>query len=271
MKKRNVLTNWKLQNPRLSTVPKDTFPRLLKKALEKIDAVQAKPNAPFSQITQGVKRNLMSAFKSTGIFPISREVVLKRLPPVENADPTNAIESCLTNYLKEQRFGGPLAAPRRRTRLNVEPGASVSTANPVIETAAIEDDIFVASDAELRNNIADTNTDHDTQNVASSESEAAVSEAHADLHVGRFVLAKFYSGRGKKTYKYVCRIIDLDPLVVEGFKSMENKKDYKLVRDDISEIEESDILAYLPKPKPLTGHDVECVQFRFDVDILELK
>lgn len=26
---RSVLTNWKLQNPRLSTVPKDTFPRLL--------------------------------------------------------------------------------------------------------------------------------------------------------------------------------------------------------------------------------------------------
>lgn len=85
------------------------------------------------------------------------------------------------------------------------------------------------------------------------------------IKVMRFVLVKFWSQRGKKTYRYVCRIIDLDPLVVEDFKSLGNKKEFKLVRDDISQIETSDILAYLPKPKPFASHhsNVECVQFFF--------
>lgn len=40
---RQTLTTWKLQNPRLPTVPKDTFPYLLTNALDKMDQVTAKP------------------------------------------------------------------------------------------------------------------------------------------------------------------------------------------------------------------------------------
>lgn len=224
--------------------------------------MQAKPSAPFAEITKGVKRNLMSAFKSTGIYPLSRKAVLKKLPVDENADPTNNVESCLTNYLKEQRFGGQSMAPRRRTRLNVEPGASVSTASPQNDAVESEDNVSVAFHRELENS-QPISVDDPTNEEESSESRNDASEAYADLEIGRFVLAKFWSRRGKKTYRYVCRIIDLDPLVVVGFKSLGNKKEFRLVRDDISEIEASDILAYLPKPRPLANQDidVECVKF----------
>lgn len=104
-----MLPNWKLQHPRLSTVPKDTFPRLLQKALEKIDSFQAKPSSPFANVTQGVKRNLLSAFKGTGIIPLLRDQVLKRLPGVENGDRTNEVESCLdmvvSQLLREEENG----------------------------------------------------------------------------------------------------------------------------------------------------------------------
>ncbi|XP_026326216.1 uncharacterized protein LOC113234910 [Hyposmocoma kahamanoa] len=272
---RNVLTNWKMQNPRLSTVPKDTFPRLLQKALKKIDSVQAKPNSPFANVTEGVKRNLMSAFKATGIFPLSREQVLKRLPIVENSDPTNEVESCLTDYLREQRYGGQLVGSRRRTRLNVEPGASVSTANAV-DTQAPERDAHDLNASNMdQGNLPSNNVEEVPRDLVpideATESENPVSETQEDLEVGRFVLVKFYSRRGKKTYKYVCRITCMDPLLVEGFKSMGNKKDFRLVRDDISEIEETDILSYLSRPRTFASKDnVECVQFNFDVNILEL-
>lgn len=266
---KKVLTNWKMQNTRLSTVPKDTFPRLLQKALENIDSVQAKPNAPFANVSQGVKRNLITAFKATGIYPISREEVLKRLPTVENDDPTNEAESCLTIYLKGQRYDSPSVVPRKRTRLNAEPGTSIPTAVHVAEER--ETDIPASNTQRNTDNVETASSQEIASVNEGSESEHPVSEPDEELEVGRFILAKFYSGRGKKTYRYVCRITSLEPLIVVGFKSIGNKTDFKLVRDDISEIEETDILSYLSRPRAYKDKDnCECVKFNFDVNILEL-
>lgn len=45
---------------------------------------------------------------------------------------------------------------------------------------------------------------------------------------------------------------------------------FKLVRDDISEIDRHHIIAYLPKPKPIKSKESEFnVEFPFEVDILE--
>lgn len=59
--------------------------------------------------------------------------------------------------------------------------------------------------------IATVNVDEAIPVEEGSGSENPVSEEHEELEIGRNILAKFYSRRGKKIYKYVCRITSLDP------------------------------------------------------------
>lgn len=59
---RSVLTEWKSQNPRFGTVPKSRFPALLKKCLERMDAVPSKIRSEAADATSAIKRNLVSAF-----------------------------------------------------------------------------------------------------------------------------------------------------------------------------------------------------------------
>nr|CAI5830953.1 unnamed protein product [Callosobruchus analis] len=111
---REILTSWKMQNQRLTTLPKDTFPYLLSKALRKMDGVS--------------QRNLMSGFYATGIYPINKEKVLSRLPSENRNCNVEEIESTLTAFLKEQRYGSnPTEHTRRKKRLDVAPGKSIST------------------------------------------------------------------------------------------------------------------------------------------------
>lgn len=77
---------------------------------------------------------------------------------------------------------------------------------------------------------------------------------------------KFFSNRGKKTYKYVCQITETDPLLVEGFKSDGNKRKFKRIQNDVSEVDYEDIVSFLPKPVE-TG---EFVIFPFEINIQEL-
>lgn len=63
---------------------------------------------------------------------------------------------------------------------------------------------------------------------------------------GRYVLVKFFTKRGNLLYKYVSQIIESDPLLVEGYKSLNNKKLFKKIPKDISEIDRQDIVAFLP-------------------------
>ncbi|KAG5866651.1 hypothetical protein JTB14_008316 [Gonioctena quinquepunctata] len=195
---RETLTDFKLQNLRLSTVPKDMFSSLLKKSLNKMDTVTArvvKPNEnnqiqfETSKLESAIKRNLINSFRSTGIHPADREQVFKKLPPEQVADPTPIVENALTGVLNEQRFGDAVPPQRKRTRLEVQPGCSISTAAYGQES---DDD----EDGEL--GIEDR--------LASVSSICDVGEEEAnseDFEVGQFILGTFYSQRGKKTYKYV--------------------------------------------------------------------
>lgn len=252
---------------KMAAVPKDAFPRLLTRALQKMDAVQAKQNAPFSNETSGIKRNMRSAFKASGIFPLNRDQVLKRLPQLdENTNPDGEIESVLTDYLREQRFGGSASTvtKRKRTRLNVVPGASVTTKGTECN--------------EQPPNTYEENSESDPEEPTNapleeetSEDAVHMQENDEELCIGRYVLAKFFTARGKKTYRYVCQITETLPcIVVVGYKSLGDKKKFKLVKDDISDIDRHDIIAFLPEPKAIETQGSNFnVEYPFEVDILE--
>ncbi|CAK1586831.1 unnamed protein product [Parnassius mnemosyne] len=86
---------------------------------------------------------------------------------------------------------------------------------------------------------------------------------------GTFVLAKFSSARGKKTYKYVCRVQDIsdDKIVVTGLKSYKQKNTFRIIKNDISIIDLKDIVTYLPQPERLDG---ELFKFLNNIDVYEV-
>ncbi|KAG5891915.1 hypothetical protein JTB14_022665 [Gonioctena quinquepunctata] len=190
---RETLTDFRLQNLRLSTVPKNMFSSLLKKSLNKMNTVTArvvKPNETnqiqfeTSKLESAIKRNLNNSFRSTGIHPADREQVFKKLPPEQVADPTPIVKNALTVFLKEQRFGDAVLSQRKRTRLEVQPGCSISTTAYGQES---DDD----EDGELGI--------EDRPASVSSICDVGEEEANSDdFEVGQFILGTFHSQRGKK-------------------------------------------------------------------------
>lgn len=71
------MTEWKEANR--GSIPKDRFPRLLKKPLDALDE-------------ENISKNLKSGFKGAGIVPLDRNEILKRLP--DGAATANSTSSC---------------------------------------------------------------------------------------------------------------------------------------------------------------------------------
>jgi len=111
---RKVLKAYK--RTRRGPIPKEIFPRLLKKTLEKLE---------ISQIS-----NIKAGFEATGIYPINREKVLKRLP-VEELDSINSsasiiIPEALHDIIKETRFGKVSEKVSKRKKYSIKAGCSVT-------------------------------------------------------------------------------------------------------------------------------------------------
>lgn len=272
---RQTLTAWKIQNSRLAAVPKDTFPHLLTKALDKMDKVQPKPNTPYSDITSGIKRNLMSGFNATGVYPFSKNKVLDKLPSEDDVS-SQEVESTLTAFLKEARYGNNSNQQiRKKKRLDVAPGKSISTRNGDMRTPSPQPGTSSQDDSQLdpievdmdQTELSNQNNQEDKDNQSNVDDNLAEEDEESECTHGRFVLVKFFTTRGKETYKYVCQIIQTDPLLVEGYKAVQNSKTFKRIPNDISEIDRCDIIAFLPKPVE-KGDQFE---FQFEINIKELK
>nr|CAI5839616.1 unnamed protein product [Callosobruchus analis] len=242
---REILTSWKMQNQILTTLPKDTFPYLLSKALRKMDGVSPKPCSQYKDVLSGIKRNLMSGFYATGIYPVNKEKVLSRLPSENKNCNVEEIEITLTAFLKEQRYGSnPTEHTRRKNHLDVAPAKSISTNAGTSNERAL---------------------DQDENSEPEDHTQSVVGEANEYI-IGRYILANFYTARGKKVYRYVCQIAQTEPLVVKGFKSFTDQRNFQIVEKDISQIDRSDVVAFLPNPLERS----DCVEFPYDIDVYEM-
>lgn len=97
---------------RLSTIPKQLFPRLLARMIQ------------LTSIT--LKDNITNGFRKCGIFPFDRESVLCRLP-VDAASVHEAVSNAVLQKLQtiHQSLQGPVIKLKKK-RINVLPGKSVS-------------------------------------------------------------------------------------------------------------------------------------------------
>jgi len=113
---RELLREWKKtkNGSCYSTLPKDVFPRLLNKLMEKIDLNKT--------------QNLKSGFAKAGIYPLNRQKLLDRLAENKNntLDEDLVGQAFLDRLQKERQdfIGGP-GKPRKK-KLQVLPGDSIS-------------------------------------------------------------------------------------------------------------------------------------------------
>lgn len=293
---RATLSEWKLQNIKLSTVPKDIFSSLLKKTLNNMDAkpgrYSSQPRNEFDHIPSAIKRNLINSFRSSGIYPLDRQEVFKKLPHEIVEDPTAEVESALTTLLKEQRFGVSTRLQRKKKRLDVAPGCSISTATAAAANKSTanydnEEDSDSEADIPLAQLIPMQEVDHSpivstsyAEEELQIEQELDNKQNHDDdqiptriFEVGQYVLANFSSQRGKKTYKYLCKVLEVDPeIVVMGMKSIgKSKRLFKLMTDDVSVIKNEDIIEIQGNPSEKLDSDmILYYEFETDISILEV-
>lgn len=100
---------------KMSSVPKDKFPRLLNKLMKCIE-----PNA---------SNNVKAGFKKCGIIPIDKEQVLKMLPSetISNENEanrqsheTNHIDAAFINFLKSMRYEDEETSGKKKTKVKIE-------------------------------------------------------------------------------------------------------------------------------------------------------
>ncbi|GFR62761.1 tigger transposable element-derived protein 2 [Elysia marginata] len=97
------------------TIPKDVFPKLLKKLMLEL------PNQD---------ENIKSGFRKCGISPLDKAPVLDRLPQEANKSANNSVSEVFTEHLRQLRHGDDGASRKmRRKRLDVVPGRSIAASH----------------------------------------------------------------------------------------------------------------------------------------------
>lgn len=216
---RKALLQWKKQNPRLTALPKEAFPKLLQTTLLTLDKSDTEERG-------AIKRNLISGFEATGVHPHNPKRVLVKLPGYHDPadDPAETINSTLVDFLKVQRFSGiEKTRKSKRTMRNVEPGKSVATH----KTAEAEiEDLQLEATSDISDDEHSLNEDEaEVPGTADETSETlSVQTTYAE---GDYVIVKL-KAENTGLYKFfageITSIVDTDVVSVSFFRFKKGKK-----------------------------------------------
>lgn len=113
---RKILTAYKIENPRQTSLNKSHFPPLLKKVID--------------EVNMSKKENVVSGFKATGIYPFNPQKVLSKVPEYTSNEPEYSVDKVLLDYLKDTRKPNEMKRARNK-KINVESGKSVTKSDLV--------------------------------------------------------------------------------------------------------------------------------------------
>lgn len=111
-----VLADWKTKNR--GTLPKDVFPRLLNKCLTEMG-------------DDNTKKNVLAGFRASGIYPLDKDEVLKRLPNSLNnieqnrTEETTELVESFQLFLERTRTAETAPLKKRKKKVDLPPGKSV--------------------------------------------------------------------------------------------------------------------------------------------------
>ena len=259
---RAVLSKWKLgPGKNKPTLPKDLFPNQLRKLLESMgDCMQT---------------NILSGFRKCGICPLDRNQVLGRLPrgagDRQHEESANQISEAFLHNLNALRYPENDPVTKRRKRVNVEAGKSITASDFVNDRDNPAEPVPGPSngDAEMDDSVAseavaesDDATDCEDNDVHDSD-EPAASDTRV-FAVGQWVLAKYETSKHRQVH-YVATIIaendESDPDYIARWHVQLLRKSTKMADnffkpniEDFDDMDDADIVRILPDATVRRGH-----------------
>ena len=234
---RKILDDWKTGSRNTSaTVTKEWFPRLLTRLMENL------------QIADRASSNLKAGFRATGIYPLNSEKVMKRLPdknPVSvEPGPSGSISGAVLEFLHNRRSGGHQRPAKRRRKIDVPPGRSISREDLHGSSTSSEPPTSSVSDQEVSMHAAENPMElEDPVETSTDSSLSAVP--------GSFYLVGFKT-RAKHGYKaYAAMCVSTDSGIEMKFmrKTKDNSNSFCWPEEpDQVMIEADQILAKLRQP-----------------------
>lgn len=95
----------------VATLPKDLFPRLLKKVLDSLE--------------DNTASNIISGFRKAGICPLNKEEIIKRLPSKTPAVDLQLVGDSFLSHLEQKRSEVVKPRSSKKKKLNVPAGQSI--------------------------------------------------------------------------------------------------------------------------------------------------
>lgn len=257
---RKILHDWKQINVKSSSVNKSIFPRLLKQL--------------FDDLAPTMCQNAQSGFRTSGIYPLSKEKLLSKVPRIinqeenENVNNSNVSDTFL-QFLQEQRNPNKrMVVNQTRKKLNVIPGRSVAADDTpsndedeedrmtsVIAASAVKRKIMQESSSELSSDLEEEEHEENDENNVPKETVADFTKT--DFAVGSWVLVKYET---KKTRKhFIGQVLSLseDDMSIKFLKRTNGGKFVWPEVEDIDNIQYTSVITILPPPQiERRGHHV---------------
>lgn len=237
---RSTLKKWKDKNPRISSLPKEEFPRLLQSSLLAMD------NPESAKEPGAISRDLISGFAATGIVPFNPERVLCKIPGFQPEAPTKQINENLISFLKRQRFDKDDTTPNRQKRkmLKVVPGVSV------VHVSAENDELI---DQESRSPSPETTEEIEEEQGCSSQNQEIEDNSTQDVtaKVGDFVIVNMSVEGSNLSKKFVGCVTEVDSsndLVIRFMRERVGKKTNFFVFPDVPDesiIQTTEVIAVI--------------------------
>lgn len=211
---RTTLTEWKLQNK--GCIPKSEFPRVFKKTLTAMEPT--------------MQQTIKSGFRACGIFPLSPEVVLNKIPvPTAQDDVAGEWSQTFVGLLQDKRFTEE-PTRRRGKKLNVAPGKAIQHPNRTISSSSSELDIS-------SEHSADEHFENESEEECEVDGEAIENEnnnevqslfenpENAVITAGTFVIVKLTNRKITKNYvACVKEVLDPDTYMVHFLRKHDSSK-----------------------------------------------
>ena len=200
---RKKLAAWKQKKK--GPIDKSEFPNLLHEAVKG---------------TVNMKENIISSFRATGIVPLNRQQVLKRLPQVESeADIASHMLFPVIKLLQENRFAAESTTRRgRKRKIKTPAGRAVQLSDFEHDSDGdnIDDDIDDEMDhpsADKSHDDADSEVEGDSGDDSASEDESALDNGLfplPDPEINDFYSVTFITEHDHGSRTYIGKVLSME-------------------------------------------------------------
>lgn len=214
-------------------IPKQYFPSLLKKTLDSLETLS---------------KNIIRGFAGTGLIPLDRDQVLKRLPkPITEDHNPNDWTASVIDLLNESRNACKPSVTKKK-KVTVEPGKSISkedlSAAQTSSTSQSSSQDVNRKDLYTLDDFEELNVPEETNLPSSDEDEVDVENLKKD----DFIEIQYCTDKDKY---FIGLVQEINELVTVKFLRPNRKKEncflFPFV-DDISDVNKEQIKKVLPKP-----------------------